>query len=63
MHSYTKSELAQAAGVSVDTLRRWLQTDAEYLRLCRQYNIRKNAKLLPPQVVAYISAHYCIDLL
>ncbi len=62
MKSYTKSQLAYSAGVHPNTFRRWLQTDSEYQRLCRRYHLNKNAKLLPPQVVAYLSAHYCIDL-
>ena len=53
------NELAQAAGVSRDTLRKWLKSDAEYLAA---NNVSYNAKLLPPHVVLYLCKKYCIDL-
>ncbi len=62
MHSYTKSQLAYFAGVSPDTFRRWLNSDPDYLRLCRRYHLKRSAKLLPPPVVSYLSNKYCIDL-
>ena len=54
-----KSELAAAAGVTCDTFRRWLQSDAEYL--CSQ-GISAKAKVLPPQVVRYLIEKYDIDI-
>lgn len=59
MKSYTKSQLAQFAGVSPATFRRWLQSDAAYFR---SQGILPSAKLLPPQAVAYICTKYAIDL-
>lgn len=59
MTSYTKSQLAAFAGVSPATFRRWLQTDADYLR---SQGITPHTKLLPPQVVAYLARKYAIDL-
>ena len=47
MKSYTKSQLAYAAGVSVATFRRWLKNDEAYLRA---NHISANSKLLPPHV-------------
>lgn len=59
MKSYTKSQLASFAGVSPDTFRRWLQSDAAYLQ---SQGITRRTKLLPPKVVAYIADKYAIDL-
>ena len=59
MKSYTKAQLADAAGVSVATFRRWLKTDEAYLH---SQGIQASAKLLPPHVVRYLCEKYCIDL-
>jgi len=59
MKAMTKAELANAAGVSRDTFRRWLQTDAGFLR---EQGVKPTAKVLPPQVVAHLIDKYCIEL-
>lgn len=59
MKSMFKSELASAAGVTCDTFRRWLHSDADYLS---SQNIKPKAKLLPPQVVAYLVEKYNIEV-
>lgn len=59
MKSYTKSELARAAGVSPATFRRWLLHDRAYLA---SHHILPTTKVLPPQVVKYLCEKYCIDL-
>ena len=59
MRAMSKTELANAAGVSRDTFRRWLKTDAAYLK---EQGVKPTAKVLPPQVVNYIIAKYCIEL-
>ena len=59
MKAMLKSELAAAAGVTHDTFRRWLQSDADYLR---SQGIGPKAKMLPPQVVRYLSEKYDIEL-
>lgn len=59
MKSYTKSQLAFFAGVSPATFRRWLQSDAAYLR---QNGITPQTKLLPPAIVAHLARKYAIDL-
>lgn len=59
MKSYTKTELARAAGVSMETFRRWLKTDEEMLK---KYNITKTSKILPPKVVAYLCKKYDIEI-
>ena len=58
MKAMLKSELAAAAGVSRDTLRRWLHSDAEYLR---SQGLNPKAKMLPPQVVRYLCEKYDIE--
>ena len=59
MKAMTKAELANAAGVSRDTFRRWLKTDAEYLR---NQGVKPTAKVFPPKVVNYLIDKYCIEL-
>ena len=54
-----KSELASAAGVTRDTFRRWLKSDAEYLRT---QGISPKAKMMPPQVVRYLTGKYDIEI-
>ena len=59
MKAMLKSELAAAAGVTCDTFRRWLRSDADYLR---SQGLSPKAKMLPPQVVRYLSEKYDIEL-
>ena len=59
MKSYTKAQLAYAAGVSVSTFRRWLKTDVAFLRA---NNITNGTKLLPPNVIRYLCEKYDIEL-
>ena len=59
MKSYSKIELARAAGVSGETFRRWLRTDAAFL--CANH-ITPKTKLLPPHVVKYLCEKYDIEV-
>ncbi len=59
MKAMLKSELASAAGVSKDTFRRWLQSDAEYMR---EQGVKPTSKMLPPKIVKYLIDKYCIEL-
>lgn len=59
MKAMYKSELAEAAGVTRDTFRRWLRSDINYLR---SQGLSPKAKVLPPQVVRYLSEKYDIEL-
>ena len=59
MKAMSKSELANAAGVSPSTFRRWLKSDADYLR---QHGVSPTIKVLPPKVVKYLIEKYCIEL-
>ena len=54
-----KSELAQAAGVSLPTFRRWLLSDQEELR---QMGVSPATKILPPVAVRYLCEKYCIEI-
>lgn len=55
MKAMSKSELAQAAGVSVDTLMRWLSPHRQQLQAL-------GMRVLPPKVVVYIVETLCIDV-
>lgn len=51
MKSYTKSQLAAMADVSVTTFRRWMKHHEEALD---QMGVARNARLLPPIAVKYL---------
>ena len=55
----SKSELAIAAGISVDTLKRWLEPHRKQLETL---GMQANMRVLPPKVVAYIVETFCIDV-
>lgn len=59
MKAKSKSELAEAAGVSLDTLREWMKPCREELQ---RMGLRPNARVLPPNVVKYLADRYCIDV-
>ncbi len=53
-----KSELAEAAGVSMGTFRNWLKNEEEELG---KRGVRKHDKLLNPSAVKYLCEKYCIE--
>ena len=55
---YTQQQLADKAGISVDTLKRWLEPHRSKLEAL---GMRPNMRVLPPNVVAYIVETFCID--
>ena len=59
MKAKSKSELAAAAGVSLDTLRKWLKACQGELEAVG-YDPR--ARVLPPSVVKFLADRYCIDV-
>jgi len=61
MRTMTKSDLAQAAGVSHDTLMRWINTPVMREKLA-PYNLTKKQILLPPGAVEIICKHYVIEI-
>ena len=59
MKSMSKQQLADKAGVSLNTLNKWckpIQNDLLELGMI------PGARMLPPVVVKYIAERYCIDL-
>ena len=61
MRAMTKSQLAKAAGVSIRTLRRWLE-EPEIQRKLAKYALHPCQKLLPPGAVQIIADHYVIEI-
>ena len=59
MKSMTKAQLADAAGVSMKTLQRWLSRHSDELAIL---GVRPRDKVLPPVAVRYVAEQYGIDL-
>ena len=59
MKSYTKSQLAQLADVSLRTFSRWLSLHEKELNAM---GVTKHTRLLPPKAVKYICEEYGIDI-
>lgn len=59
MKAMSKQQLADAAGVSVDTLMRWLSPHRQHLE---SLGMRPGMRVLPPKVVVYIVETFCIDV-
>ena len=59
MKSMTKAQLADAAGVSMKTLQRWLSRHSDELAML---GVRPRDKVLPPVAVRYVAEQYGIDL-
>ncbi len=59
MKAMSKQQLADAAGVSVDTLMRWLVPHRQELETL---GMRPGMRVLPPKVAAYIVETLCIDV-
>ena len=55
----SKAQLADAAGVSVKTLQRWLSHHSDELAML---GVRPRDKVLPPVAVRYVAEQYGIDL-
>ena len=59
MKAMYKYELAEAAGVSRDTFRRWL---GENTKTLARFGVKKRSQMLPPRAVAWVCREYGIDL-
>lgn len=59
MKAMTKTQLADAAGVSHKTLQRWLALHHKQLALL---GVTPKTRLLPPTAVKLIADHYGIDI-
>ena len=58
MKAMTRQQLADCAGVSTKTLQNWLRPHRELLH---QMGMPRHKGVLPPNVVKWISEHFCID--
>ena len=54
-----KSELAERAGVSLNTLNRWCKP---FRRELESMGVTRKQRLLPPVAVKFIAEKLCIDL-
>ena len=59
MKAMYKSELAQLAGVSVNTFRRYLNSRRDVLA---EMGVSPRAQMLPPRAVKFVVEDYCIEL-
>ena len=55
----TKQQLADKAGVSLNTLNRWCKPFKAELEAM---GLKPNTRLLPPVVIKFIAGKFCIDL-
>ena len=60
MKAMSKAELARAAGVSRDTLRRWL-LDPYMQQQLKPFHLTKQQQILPPKAAQIICEHYAIE--
>ena len=59
MKSMSKQQLADKAGVSLNTLNKWCKPIQNELL---QLGMIPGARILPPVVVKFIADRFCIDL-
>lgn len=59
MKAMSKSELAQAAGVTVRTLFNWCRP---YSKELEEMGLKSGMRVLPPHIVKWIADRFCIDL-
>ncbi len=59
MKAMSKQQLADRAGVSLNTLNKWLKPLQEQLE---SMGMPRNARILPPNVVKFLVERFCIDV-
>jgi transposase len=59
MKAKSKSEIAAAAGVSIDTLRKWMQPFQKELEAM---GLKPGNRVLPPRIVKFLADKLCIDI-
>jgi hypothetical protein len=59
MKAMSKQQLANCAGVTVQTLMNWCKPFQKELE---NLGMRPNSKVLPPQIVKFIIEKLCIDV-
>ena len=55
----SKQQLADCAGVSVNTLMKWCKP---FMNELEQMGLSPNDKVLPPNIVKFLVEKFCIDL-
>ena len=59
MKAMSKQQLADRAGVSLNTLNRWCKP---FRRELEAMGLQPNTRMLPPVLVKFIAEKLCIDL-
>ncbi|MBP3768095.1 MAG: hypothetical protein J6I31_07445 [Prevotella sp.] len=59
MKAMSKQQLADRAGVSLNTLNRWCKP---FRRELEAMGLQPNTRMLPPVIVKFIAEKLCIDL-
>ena len=59
MKAMSKQQLADCAGVSVNTLMKWCKP---FMNELEQMGLSPNDKVLPPNIVKFLVEKFCIDL-
>ncbi len=59
MKAKSKQQLADLAGVSLQTFSRWCKP---YQQELLALGMRPNARMLPPKVVMFLAEKFCIDV-
>lgn len=59
MKAMSKQQLADCAGVSVNTLMKWCRP---FMNELEQMGLSPNDKVLPPNIVKFLVEKFCIDL-
>ena len=59
MKAMSKQQLADCAGVSVNTLMRWCQP---YRQELEAMGMQPGMRVLPPNIVKYLCEKFCIDV-
>ena len=59
MKAMSKQQLANRAGVSINTLNRWCKPLSKELEAM---GLPPKARVLPPNIVKFIAERFCIDV-
>jgi hypothetical protein len=59
MKAMTKQQLADRAGVSLNTLNRWMKPLQQQLE---ELGMPPGARILPPSIVKFLADRFCIDV-
>ena len=55
----TKQQLADRAGISLNTLSRWMKPLQQQLE---ELGMPPGARILPPRIVKFLADRFCIDV-